>query len=59
WRAVDRRHAAGLPVFAPGLGSVLMTIAPSRIVLWLPVVAAIGLALRATRLPLCRLFALE
>lgn len=40
-----------VPVFAPGLGSALMTVFPWRVVLWLPVMAAVGLAVWATRLP--------
>jgi len=40
-----------VPVFAPGVGALLLAVAPWRVVFWLPVVIAAGLALWTIRLP--------
>jgi MFS transporter, DHA1 family, multidrug resistance protein len=40
-----------VPVFAPGVGALLISFLPWRSVLWVPVAVAIGLALWAIRLP--------
>jgi DHA1 family bicyclomycin/chloramphenicol resistance-like MFS transporter len=40
-----------VPVFAPGLGALLLLVAPWQSVFWLPVAAAAGLTLWITRLP--------
>jgi len=40
-----------VPVFAPGLGAVALAVVPWRVLFLVPVAAAVGLALWATRLP--------
>ncbi|MGH2686510.1 MAG: MFS transporter, partial [Actinomycetota bacterium] len=40
-----------IPVFAPGLGALAMTVVPWRVLLLVPVAAALTLAVWATRLP--------
>ena len=40
-----------VPVFAPGLGSLAMEVAPWRIVFWIPVVAVLALMVWFVRLP--------
>jgi DHA1 family bicyclomycin/chloramphenicol resistance-like MFS transporter len=40
-----------VPVFAPGIGALALTIVPWRVVILLPVLAAMGLGLWAVRLP--------
>jgi DHA1 family bicyclomycin/chloramphenicol resistance-like MFS transporter len=40
-----------VPVFAPGLGSAIMIVVGWRVVFWIPVLAAVGLAVWITRLP--------
>ena len=40
-----------VPVLAPGLGSLVLTIAPWRALFWVPALAALGVMLWARRLP--------
>lgn len=40
-----------VPVFAPALGAAAIALGPWRVVFWIPVVAAIGVAIWSVRLP--------
>ncbi len=40
-----------VPIFAPGLGALAMTVAPWQIVFWLPAVVSVGLLIWLERLP--------